>query len=60
MTRGAEPPPQLSATEVTNIAGTVSEYTDPYGTGQTSVVYIPSPQIIGQVGYRLQRTCLFL
>jgi iron complex outermembrane receptor protein len=43
---------QLSATNVTNVAGIDSKYTDPYGTGQTSVEYIPPLQVIGQVGYR--------
>ena len=43
---------QLTATNLTNIAGVNSKYTDPYGTGQTSLQYIPPLQVIGTVGYR--------
>ena len=42
---------QLSATNLTNIAGINSKYTDPYGTGQTSNQYVPPFQIVGTVGY---------
>lgn len=43
---------QLTATNLTDIAGVNSKYTDPYGTGQTSLQYIPPLQVIGTVGYR--------
>ncbi len=43
---------QLTATNLTNVAGVNSKYTDPYGTGQTSLQYIPPLQVIGSVGYR--------
>ncbi len=43
---------QLTATNLTDIAGVNSKYTDPYGTGQTSLQYIPPLQVIGSVGYR--------
>ena len=43
---------QLTATNIGNVAGINSKYTDPYGTGQTSVEYIPPFQVIGSVGYK--------
>ncbi len=43
---------QLAATNVTDVAGINSKYTDPYGTAQTSVQYIPPMQVIGTVAYR--------
>ena len=43
---------QLTATNITDGAGVNSKYTDPYGTAQTSVEYIPPFQVIGTVGYR--------
>jgi iron complex outermembrane receptor protein len=43
---------QLTATNIGNVAGIDSKYTDPYGTGQTSVEYIPPFQIIGSVSYK--------
>lgn len=43
---------QLTATNVTDIAGVNSKYTDPYGSGQTSIEYIPPLQVIGSVSYR--------
>jgi len=39
------------ATNLANIAGVNSRYTDPYGTGQTSQQYIPPRQIMGMVGF---------
>ncbi len=41
----------LTATNVGNVAGINSRYTDPYGTGQTSNQYIPPRQVIGTVAY---------
>lgn len=41
----------LIATNVANIAGVNSRYTDPYGTGQTSQQYIPPRQIMGTIGF---------
>ncbi|HEY1448796.1 MAG TPA: TonB-dependent receptor [Caulobacteraceae bacterium] len=41
----------LAATNVFNEAGVNSQYTDPYGTGQTSRQYIPPRQIIFSIGY---------
>jgi iron complex outermembrane receptor protein len=41
----------LTATNVFNVAGINSQYTDPYGTGQTSRQYIPPRQVILTLGY---------
>jgi iron complex outermembrane receptor protein len=41
----------LAATNIGNVAGVNSRYTDPYGTGQTSQEYIPPAQVIGTVRY---------
>ena len=41
----------MTATNVFNVAGVNSQYTDPYGTGQTSQQYIPPRQIIGTIAY---------
>ena len=41
----------LAATNVFNVAGINSQYTDPYGTGQTSRQYIPPRQVILTLGY---------
>jgi iron complex outermembrane receptor protein len=41
----------LIATNVGDVAGINSRYTDPYGTGQTSNQYIPPRQIIGSIAY---------
>ena len=41
----------LAATNVFNVAGVNSRYTDPYGTGQTSQQYIPPRQIIGTFSF---------
>ncbi len=41
----------LTATNIGNVAGVNSRYTDPYGVGSTSQQYIPPFQIIGRVGY---------
>jgi len=41
----------LAATNITNVAGVNSRYTDPYGTGQTSQEYIPPAQVIGTFHY---------
>jgi iron complex outermembrane receptor protein len=41
----------LAATNVFNVAGVNSRYTDPYGTGQTSQQFTPPRQIIGTVAY---------
>ena len=41
----------LTATNLGNTAGVNSRYTDPYGTGQTSVQYIPPRQIMANVSY---------
>ncbi len=43
---------QLTATNIGDVAGIDSKYTDPYGTGQTSVEYIPPFQVIGSVSYK--------
>jgi iron complex outermembrane receptor protein len=42
----------LTATNVFNVAGVNSQYTDPYGSGQTSRQYIPPRQVIFTIGYR--------
>ena len=41
----------LALTNITNVAGVNSRYTDPYGTSQTSNEYIPPRQVIGRIGY---------
>lgn len=41
----------LAATNVFNVAGVNSRYTDPYGTGQTSQQFIPPRQIIGTIAF---------
>jgi iron complex outermembrane receptor protein len=41
----------LAATNVGNVAGINSQYTDPYGTAQTSREYIPPRQVIGTVAF---------
>ena len=41
----------LAATNVTNVAGVNSRYTDPYGTFQTSQEYIPPAQVVGTLHY---------
>ena len=41
----------LSFTNIGNVAGINSRYTDPYGTGQTSDQYIAPFQAVGMVGY---------
>jgi len=43
---------QLAATNVTNVNGINSKYTDPYGSFQTSVEYIAPLQVIGTVAYK--------
>ena len=42
----------LTATNLFNVDGINSKYTDPYGTGQTSIQYISPLQVIGSLGYR--------
>jgi iron complex outermembrane receptor protein len=42
----------LVVSNLADIAGINSRYTDPYGTGQTSDEYIPPRQIIATVGYQ--------
>ncbi len=41
----------LTATNIANKAGVNSQYTDPYGTGQTSVQYIAPRQVMATVGF---------
>jgi iron complex outermembrane receptor protein len=41
----------LAATNVFNVAGINSQYTDPFGTGQTSRQFIPPRQVIFTIGY---------
>ena len=41
----------LNFTNIGNVAGINSRYTDPYGTGQTSDQYIAPFQAVGMVGY---------
>jgi iron complex outermembrane receptor protein len=41
----------LAATNLFNVAGVNSQYTDPFGTGQTSRQYIPPRQVILTLGY---------
>jgi len=42
----------LTATNVGNVAGITSRYTDPFGTFMTSDQYIPPLQVIGTIAYR--------
>jgi len=42
----------LAATNLFNVAGITSRYTDPYGTFTTSDQYIPPRQIIGTIAFR--------
>jgi iron complex outermembrane receptor protein len=41
----------IAATNVFDVAGVNSQYTDPYGTDQTSRQYIPPRQVIFTIGY---------
>jgi iron complex outermembrane receptor protein len=41
----------LAATNIGNVAGVNSRYTDPYGTFQTSQEYIPPAQVVGTFHY---------
>ena len=41
----------FAATNLTNVAGVNSRFTDPYGTNQTSEQYIAPRQFVGTVGY---------
>jgi iron complex outermembrane receptor protein len=41
----------LAATNIGNVAGVNSRYTDPYGTFQTSQEYIPPAQVVGTIHY---------
>jgi len=41
----------LACSNLTNMAGVNSRYTDPYGTNQTSIQYIAPRQIMGTVSY---------
>jgi iron complex outermembrane receptor protein len=41
----------IAATNVFNVNGVNSRYTDPFGIGQTSVQYIPPRQVIGTIAY---------
>ena len=42
----------LTGTNVGNVAGINSRYTDPYGTFMTSNQYIPPLQVIGTIAYK--------
>ena len=42
----------LAGTNLFNVNGINSKYTDPYGTGQTSQQYIPPRQVIGTIAYK--------
>jgi iron complex outermembrane receptor protein len=42
----------LGISNLANVAGINSRYTDPYGTGQTSDEFIPPRQVIATVGYQ--------
>jgi iron complex outermembrane receptor protein len=42
----------LTATNVGNVAGITSRYTDPFGTFMTSDQYIPPLQVIGTIAYK--------
>jgi iron complex outermembrane receptor protein len=41
----------IAATNLFNVAGVNSRYTDPYGTGQTSQEFIPPLQVVGTVRF---------
>ena len=41
----------VTATNVFNVAGINSQYTDPFGTGQSSRQYVPPRQVIVTVAY---------
>jgi len=41
----------IAATNLFNVAGVNSRYTDPYGSGQTSEEFIPPLQVVGTVRY---------
>jgi iron complex outermembrane receptor protein len=41
----------IAATNVFNVDGVNSRFTDPYGTGQTSQEYIPPRQVIATIAY---------
>lgn len=41
----------VTCSNLTNVAGVNSRFTDPYGTGQTSEQYIPPRQIFGTISY---------
>ena len=41
----------LALTNLGNVAGVNSRYTDPYGTAQTSNEYIPPFQVVGRISY---------
>jgi iron complex outermembrane receptor protein len=41
----------IGATNLFNVAGVNSRYTDPFGTGQTSQEFIPPLQVVGTVRY---------
>ena len=41
----------LALTNIGNVAGVNSRFTDPYGTAQTSDEYIPPRQVIGNIAY---------
>ncbi len=41
----------LALTNIGNVAGVNSRYTDPYGTAQTSNEYVPPRQVIGRISY---------
>ena len=41
----------LALTNIGNVAGVNSRYTDPYGTAQTSNEYIPPFQVVGRISY---------
>ena len=41
----------LTVTNLTDVAGVNSRYTDPYGTGQTSQEYVPPRQVMGTIAY---------
>jgi len=41
----------ITATNIGNVAGVDSRYTDPYGTGTTSQQYIPPRQVFGTITY---------
>ena len=48
---GAKLSYSLVASNLFNVAGVNSRYTDPFGTGQTSDQYIAPRQLIGTVAY---------